>query len=118
MLLKYSLLIEQCLCLGGHGHLPYICDNTFAFSRVLMGNTVEHRTVAAWLCSEVLTWLHKRTLCKQVQSAHLCHFQKSWEKCEFQSYVKQIDSKSWLISTALLICIVLRNVAVDKVEGT
>lgn len=47
MLLKYSLLIEQCLCLGGHGHLPYICDNTFAFSRVLMGNTVEHRTVAA-----------------------------------------------------------------------
>lgn len=74
MLLKHSLLIEQCLhCLGGDRHLLYTCDNSFGFSRVLMCNAAEGRTVAAWLCSEVCIWLHKKAtaLCRQVPVAHL-----------------------------------------------
>lgn len=69
MLLKYTLLTEQRLhCLGGDGRLLYMRDDTFGFSRVLMCNAAECGTVAAWLCSEVFTWFHKKAtaLCKQV----------------------------------------------------
>jgi len=42
----------------------------------------------------------------------------TWEeKCEVQPYVKHIGSKSWLVSTAVLICIVLMYVALDRVKG-